>query len=368
MNIFKPQAILWIWWLLILFGVIAVYSVSIHESFALTLKLFDDPTNNFYFFRHIRNIWFALMLAIGTYYVPLTRIKKYSIYIFVATFCFQLLVFTPLGSEFNGARWWLRIPGLTTIQPAEFFKLWFIFLVSTRLVRKKNVLWTIQWFWSFLIITWLCYVIFLLIPDLGVVLVLSTLSLVMYRYGGWRKRFLLSSIIIWMIFWFIAATQIPYIRSRLEFFFSRGSDTTWRGIWRQTNQALIAIWWWGIRWQWYGKWLQKFGYIPEAQSDFIFAAYSEEIWFLWNSLLLSLFFVLAWSSIVQLQKVWDQYYKLVWSGIISLLIIQTFINIWVNTNILPLTGLTLPFISTGGSSIMVSCIGLMILYKIVWNR
>jgi cell division protein FtsW len=193
---------------------------------------------------------------------------------------------------------------------------------------------------------------------------------VMYWYWGWRKRFVLASIIVWIAVATIVITQVSYINKRFAYFFSPESDKSWRGAWRQTKQAMIAIGWWWIFWQGYGKWLQKFWYIPEAQSDFVFAAFGEEIWFVWDTWLLALFFVLMWVFTTQLQRVNDQFYKLLWWWLIGWIIIQAFINIWVNTNLLPLTWLTLPFISTWWSSMMVNCVALILLFKIarLWQN
>jgi cell division protein FtsW len=115
----------------------------------------------------------------------------------------------------------------------------------------------------------------------------------------------------------------------------------------------------------YGKGLQKFGYIPEAQSDFIFAAYSEEIGFVGNLFLIFLYCRLFFYFLKHLQHIRDPQNKMIGVGIISILIIQTFVNIGVNIQIIPNTGVTLPFVSAGGSSLLISCIELMILYKIL---
>ncbi|MEI7478527.1 MAG: FtsW/RodA/SpoVE family cell cycle protein [bacterium] len=92
--------------------------------------------------------------------------------------------------------------------------------------------------------------------------------------------------------------------------------------------------------------MQKFGYIPEAQSDFIFAAFSEEIGFLGNMVLLAMYFYLAYTFLRLLPQVRDEYTKIFGVGLISLIMIQMFVNIGVNIKIVPLTGLTLPFVST----------------------
>ncbi len=166
----------------------------------------------------------------------------------------------------------------------------------------------------------------------------------------------------------LVGMQFGYIRNRLESFVNPSADTTGKGISYQINQSLIAVGAGGIFGKWYGKGLQKFWYIPEAQSDFIFAAFSEEIGFFGNMVLLALYFFLAYKFIKRLPETKDEYAKNLGAGIISLIIIQMFVNIWVNVKLLPLTGLTLPFISAGWSALMVNIIELVLLYKIAYKN
>ncbi|HMT00772.1 MAG TPA: FtsW/RodA/SpoVE family cell cycle protein, partial [Candidatus Absconditabacterales bacterium] len=135
----------------------------------------------------------------------------------------------------------------------------------------------------------------------------------------------------------------------------------------QTQQALISIGGGGFTGKGYGKGLQKFGFIPEAQSDFIFAAFSEEIGFFGDAVLLALYLGLAFFFLSELHKVRDDYYKMLGVAIISLIIMQAFVNMGVNLRILPNTGLTLPFISFGGTALIVNLIQLSLLYKIIYK-
>ena len=116
--------------LLILIGILAIYSVSIHESFMLTLTkvasgVMSQPSNYFYFDKHIINLLIALGVSLVVYKIPFKFFKKYNHILFILAFIFQLLVFSKLGLSLNGAKGWLYI-GITTIQPSEFFKLGFV--------------------------------------------------------------------------------------------------------------------------------------------------------------------------------------------------------------------------------------------------
>lgn len=360
--------------LLVSFGILAVYSVSIHESFTTSLEWIRrgtwewDPTNYFYFFRHIRNILIWLVMGLVAYKIPLARYKKYYIIIFLILLCFQLLVFTPLWDSFGkGARNWISMPWLGTVQPSEFFKLGFVIFLSAWLIRKRQLLTDIRWYVAFLIMVGICLFVYLLIPDLGTIMILWLLALLMYWYSWGKKRFVISSMLLWLLVAMIAATQFTYIKQRLSFFVSsREQDSaTNKAVWYQQEQALMAIGGWGVFGKWYGKWLQKFGYIPEAQSDFIFAAFSEEIGFLGNGILLTLYFLLVYHMVVRLRKIQDPYYRTFGVWLISLIVIQAFVNMWVNTSILPNTWLTLPFVSVGGTALMSNIVQLVLMHKIV---
>lgn len=355
-----------IWILLTIFWIFAVYSVSIYESFRLTVRLAEfEPSNYFYFIRHIKSIVIGLIIALIAYKIPLRLIQEYRNFILIFVFILQLLVFTPLWIELFWSKWWISVPFLWTVQPAEVFKLWFIIFFAWWFVRKKKMLSTISWFIWFLILTFFLSFIFLALPDLGTLMVLAPTALLMYWYAWGRLDYVIWLLILWLFLSYNVWMQFDYIRVRFEYFFNPEIDETGRWIGWQTQQALTSIWWWWITGTWYWKWLQKFWYIPIAQSDFIFAAFSEEIWLLWNSILLTLYFLLAFYFLKQLKNVKNEYYKNLWVGIISLIIFQSFINIWVNINILPITWITLPFISYWWTALIINFVQIVILHKII---
>ncbi len=370
--------------ILVIYGILAIYSVSIHESFTLTLKLIAkgnltwDPSNYFYFLRQIKNIVIAVVMAIWVYAIPLNFFQKNKNVIIIGAILMllQLSVFIPgIGMTLNGARWWINVPLLPSIQPAEFFKLWYVIFLASWLIRKRDLINQKQFFVSFLVLNGLLFFVFLLIPDLGTLLILGIVALIMCRYAGAKIKY-----ILYILFWWLTAgllvgsiagmmsDRFQYIQKRFTYFLSSDVDPQSRQIWRQNQQALIAVgggWFLG---KGYGKGLQKFWYIPEAQSDFIFSAYSEEVGMIGNLFLISLYFYLAYYFLSRLQYIRNEYNKIIWVGIISLIIIQAFVNIWVNIKIMPNTWLTLPFISYGGTAIMVNLIELMILYKILKDK
>ncbi len=358
--------------LLILFGIFSIYSVSIFESFDLTLNQVSlgvrtEPSNYYFFFEQLLKLIIGLAVCGIVYLVPLERIKQMKYVIFFGSLAMVLLLFTPLWVQLNGSSAWLSVPWWT-IQPGEFFKIGFVMFLAAWMLRKNKQLDEMQFFIWFLIMTGIFYLLFLLIPDLGTILVLACVAMIMFWYAWGKIYYIFVTILLGVIAGVLATSQFSYIHDRMVYFFNPDSDTSWRGIGWQTKQALIAVGWGGWIGKWYGKWLQKFWYIPEAQSDFIFAAFSEEIWFLGNCVLLTLYFLLAYFFLKDLHKIKDPYNRLLWVGLLSMIIIQVFINIWVNIKLVPLTWLTLPFISHGGSALIANMVELVILQKILRGK
>ncbi len=373
-----------IWALLTIFGLLAIYSVSIYESFTLTVSLIAkwamkwDPSNYFYFFRQLRNVGMALIMAGLIYYVPIKFFQKERNMTIIAIIlmALQLAVFIPgIGVTLNGARGWINVPLLPSIQPAEFFKLGYVLFLGSWLLRKRNTMNDKKFFTSFIVLNAILFFIFLLIPDLGTVMILGIVWLIMCRYM-WAKfkhilLILFGGLLAGIVVWAVAGTvsdRFSYIQKRFTYFISSSSDPQAKQIWWQNQEALLAIWGWWFRWKWYGKWLQKFWYIPEAQSDFVFSAFSEEIGFVGNLVILWLYFYLGYYFLSNLSKIRDDYKKVVGVWILSLVLVQVFVNIGVNTEILPNTGLTLPFISYWGTALMVNLMEIVILYKIIKDK
>lgn len=355
--------------LLIMFGIASIYSVSIFESFDLTLDhvalgLREEPSNYYFFTEQLLKLLVGIALCLLVYVIPLERIKQLKYVIFFGSLALVLLLFTPLGIELNGSSAWLDVPW-GTIQPGEFFKIWFVMFLAAWMLRKIKQLDELQFYLGFLVITGIFYVLFLLIPDLGTILVLACVAMIMFRYAGWKLYYVAVTLLLWVIAGVIATSQFSYLEDRMNYFFNPDSDLSGRGIGRQTKQSLIAVGGGGWIGKWYGKGLQKFGYIPEAQSDFIFAAFSEEIWFLGNSILLTLYFLLAYFFLKDLHKIKDEYNRLMGVGLISMIIVQVFINVWVNIKLVPLTWLTLPFVSHWGTALIANMVELVLLHKIL---
>ena len=365
--------------LLIIFWLLAVYSTSVYESFIMTAKSvnFSEPTNYYYFYQQLKSLVYIAIIMIVLWKFPIKTLKnhKFASIIMVLTFILQCLVFTKRWESYNWARWWLNIPHIPSIQPSEFFKLAYVIFLASWLTRKKENMKSSQFLLTFIVLSALLYFVFLIIPDFWTVLIIWATALIMVRFSWLSLKKTLAILWIWLWAWVIAGLTLwlvnkkyRYITNRFEYFFTTDKEKIeWERekTWWQTTQALIAIWWWWFFGNWYGNGLQKYSNLPEAYCDFIFAAFSEEIWFMGNLLLLALYVRMFRYVLKHLQKINDPQLKLIWAWIISLIIIQTLVNIWVNVKILPTTWITLPFISAWWSSLMVNCIELLLLYKIL---
>lgn len=370
MPIIITGVILTIFWLL------SIYSVSIHEAFTTTLKS-GDPSNYFYFFKQIKNIIFALIASWVIYAIPMKLFQKhkYVTIIAVLLMILQIAVFIPwLWIIYGGARGWIDL-WIMNLQPAEFFKLWYVLFLWWWLIRKRDKVNTKEFFLSFIVINIVLFFVFFLIPDLWTVMILGIIGLIMCRYAGGKIKYILwvagGAIISALLIWTIAGSLSPrfaYIQKRFTYFINSSVDPQARQIWWQNQQALLAIGWWGLFGKWYGKWLQKFGFIPEAQSDFVFSAFSEEVGFAGNMILLALYLYIGYYFLTRLRYIKDEHKKMIGIGILSLILVQAFVNIWVNVKILPNTGLTLPFISYWWTALMVNFIEIVLLYKILKNK
>ena len=340
------------WAVLTIFWILSIYSVSIYESFSLTVALIakgtrhSDPSNYFYFFKQLRNIALALVIAAIVYAIPIKFFQKNKSITIMAIILMvlQILVFIPgVGTVLNGARGWINLPLIGSMQPAEFFKLGYVLFLWWWLMRKREKIETKEFFISFIIINAFLFFIFLLIPDLGTVMILGIVGLIMCRYAGAKIKHILAILFWWLIAGIVlgsiagmVSTRFAYIQKRFTYFISSSVDPQAKQIWRQNEQALLAIGGGGFLWKWYG-----------------------------NMILLALYIYIAYYFLTHLRSVKDEHKKMIGIGILSLIIIQAFVNIWVNIKILPNTGLTLPFISYGGTALMVNFIEIVLLYKIL---
>jgi cell division protein FtsW len=348
---------------LLCYGLFAMYSISIYESNELTKR----TSNYFYFWEHATKAVIAIIVAIISYVIPRKTYKKLDIAIFITGLLFVLLLFTWLGdnaiSEVKKVRQRIIFAG-TSLQPWEFYKIGAVFLLNNRLIRKKQVFSEVQYFFASMLMICVICLPYMFMPDFGSFLIVFLTWCLLYRYHGGKVYYLVVTALVWI--WFISLVQsrITYINERITYFLDPSLDKTNKGVGYQINNALLAVgsgWFW---WRWYGKGLQKFWSLPESQGDFIFAAFLEEVGMVWGMFLLAILFAMIYVAMQTVSKLDDNYDQGMVIGFIGIIIMQSYIHMAVNVNLMPLTGVTLPFVSHGGSSLIVSMIMIALVIKI----
>ncbi len=372
---------------LIIFWMVMISSVSVYWSFKLTntmvLKwLIEESFNYFYVIRNIIHVIISLIILWILTKVNYSFFEKYSKHIFWIAIFLLILVLIK-WTTYKWATWWLNIPWLPfDIQPTEFLKLSLVIFFATFLKKYKWYLtsfkyWYLPFMWFLLLVTLLVW----LQPDFWTIMVIVPVSIIMYFYAWMNIKHLLVTIWLWIILILSVYSageydketwkninKFWYIRQRIDNFLDDNEESIKnKTINYQTEQALIAIWSWWIKWLWFWWSIQKFWYLPEVQWDFIFSVIIEELWFIWWLVLTLLYMYIWYRWFYIASRVSELFGKFVAVWISSRILIQAFINIWVNLNIVPLTWITLPFISYWWSSLLSLTIWLAILLNISRN-
>ena len=341
---------------LTIFGLIMMSSMSIAESFDVTGK------NDFYFWRHFLRILISVPIFAAAFLCPSQALKKASAIGYVI--CVVLLVLTLVKGESYGtaATLWLKL-GPLSIQPMEFAKLGVvIFLAAVFSSGHNNAQSLERGFLPFVIIVAIPALLIIAQPDFGALLVLMIAASAIYFVAGAHLKHFFGGLAFTGLGGLIVVLTTPYINHRFRVFLDPTLDPLNTGF--QVKQALIAIGSGGPFGRGFQNSIQKFDYLPEVQSDTIFAAISEELGFFRILLLIGIYLYIAYRGYKIAQHAPDEFNKLLAVGITTWIVGQAFVNIGVNLALLPNTGITLPLISYGGSSLMVTLAGLGLLLHI----
>ena len=272
-----------------------------------------------------------------------------------------ILVLSPgVGNMRNGSRSWIGI-GAFSVQPSEFMKLAMIaFLAKFLSERQKFITSFKKGLAPSLGIVFLAFGMIMLQPDLGTGTVMVGTCIVMIFIAGARIRHFVVLGLIGVAGFAALVVSAPYRMKRITSFLDPWQDPLGSGF--QIIQSLFAIGPGGLFGLGLGESRQKFFYLPEPQTDFIFAILAEELGFIGGSFILLLFSLLLWRGIRIALGAPDLYGSFLAVGIIAMVAIQVMINIGVVTGLMPVTGITLPFLSYGGSSLtlMLMAIGVLL--------
>lgn len=288
--------------------------------------------------------------------------------IFAGTVIFLLMLvdFTPLGVTVNGAKRWINILGFQ-LQPSEFAKPAVVLLLATIFKKDADLLDQNKWVTTFIPILIMLGLIFKQ-PNLSMVILLLSTSVVMFLAAGGSLKLFFSCLGVMMTTIVIAATTIikPYQMQRIKTWQHPELDPQGAGY--NIIQSLIAFASGGFSGVGYGGSIQKLSYLPECHTDFIFAIIAEELGWVGCVLIIGLFFTLIHRGFMIASRCPDMFGKLLAVGITFSIGFQAFLNISVASSFFPTTGVPLPFISYGGSSLIVSLCMVGVLLNISKKR
>ncbi len=355
---------------LTLFGLAMIASVSVFESYQLTSHLvqrglLDGPSNSFYLLRSFIHVVMGMGTLFITMLIPYHVWERYARVFFFGSILLLVAVLIPgLNAGWGTSSSWLRI-GLLSLQPSEVFKLSFIIYLSVWLQKREQLIGTFkEGFMPFVILLVISTFIIAIEPDLGTFLILTGIGSVMFFIAGGNIFHLFMGGGLAAVMGLPVILHKEYIRARFMAFLQPNDPKIAETIGFQIKQALIAIGSGGFFGVGYGKSIQKFGYLPEVQADMIFSAMSEELGFVRLLIVLAMYCILIYRGYRVAQQAPDRFGFLVATGITTWIAVQTTVNVAVNIGLFPLTGLTLPFISYGGSSLISLLAGVGILLNI----
>lgn len=340
---------------LLTIGLVMVYSAG-------SVLAFHDYGDSFYFVK--RQLLFAVLGLIAMFFtmnLDYRVLKKYAKPLLLICFGLLVIVLIPgIGVVRGGARSWLGISSFG-IQPSEFMKLGMILFLSYWLSKED---YRITHFTRGLMpplgVIGMAFGLIMLQPDLGTGTVMLGASLLIVFTAGAKIRHLAGLAAVGVVGFIGLILAAPYRLQRITAFLDPWSDPLGAGY--QIIQSLYAIGPGGLAGLGLGMSRQKYSYVPEPQTDFIFSILAEELGFIGGLLVLMLFLILVWRGMRIAMTVDDMFGSLLAVGIVGMVGVQVVINIGVVIGLMPVTGITLPLISYGGSSLtlMLTALGILL--------
>ena len=332
-----------------IFGLIMVYDASVVEA----SEAFGDR------FHYLK--FQAIYVIVGWILLFIVSRINYHIYrkwikwLFIGNLILLVLVLVPgIGLSIKGAKRWIDL-GFTTYQPSETFKTILVIYLAKWVEKRRSM-------GQFFALIAFVLGLIILQPDLGTAIVLITTSFVVYFVSGAPvMQFALASFSSFLIGLLLVFTS-PYRRARITTFLNNSTDSL--GSSYHVQQILLALGSGGLFGLGIGQSLQKYRYLPEAMGDSIFAIIGEEVGFLGALLFILLYIVILWKGFKIAQKASDIFGRLLAIGIVCWIGTQFCINLASMVSLVPLTGVPLPLISYGGTSLIITLVSIGILINI----
>ncbi len=297
----------------------------------------------------------GLFLAFITTHVSVTIYRRFGFVVVLAAMILQALTLTPLGIEVNGNKGWIGVDGVFTMQPAEVMKLALcIWLPSAMIVARKRYNKEGMKAYVLPIIIYIaCLGLVMLGKDMGTGIIIVIIGIVAFFVGGFPVKWLVTGIAVIAVLGAIFIIASPNRLSRILAAYQSCEDT--EGICYQAIHARYAIASGGLFGVGIGNSREKWDYLPAAHNDFIFAIIGEETGFIGATLVILLFAVIGWCLVVMAMQSRDRYASIVMITIAVWIVGQGLINVAVVVGLLPIIGVPMPYVSAGGSS-MIMCL------------
>jgi rod shape determining protein RodA len=348
---------------LLILGTLLVYAATRDWYSANGL----DP--QYYLKRHVINIVIGLALAWGTTIIDYRLLRAYTPYIWgLGVFGLLFVLIPGIGSEVNGAKAWIRLPAGFQIQPAEIAKISIIIGIAMLLSERthNNDAPTNQEVLKALGVAAIPILLILAQPDMGTVFIISASVVTMLAVSGAPTRWVVGLILLALIGGFVATKAgviSEYQVRRLQSFVDPNADSQGAGY--QLRQARITVGSGGLIGTGLFNGPQTNGrFVPEQQTDFIFTVAGEELGFFGSGLIIFLLFLILMRAFAIARRSTDPYGTLVCTGVIAWFAFQIFENIGMTLGLMPMTGVPLPFLSYGGSSMFANLIGFGLLQNV----
>ena len=346
--------------LMSIFGIIMIYSSS---SIWAEYK-FNDP------FRYLKSqsifLIICTIIMLITSKIDVKIFKEKSNSILLICFILLVLVLIPgIGVIRNGSRSWFGV-GSLGIQPSEFAKVGLIIFVAKYLSNnQRNIKKIVRGVFPILLIIGVFFLLIMLEPDFGTGIIMVSTLVVMLFISGVRLSFFMNVGVVGLMGITALIAIAPYRLARIVSFLNPWSDPLGSGF--QIIQSLYAIGPGGLLGFGFGNSIQKHFYLPEPQTDFIFSIISEEFGFLGVLIVTSFFLLIFYRSLKIALKTTDLFSKYLVFGLIFGIMFQASLNLAVVVGLIPVTGVTLPFLSYGGSSLLVSMISIGMILNVSKN-
>ena len=351
---FFDYSLLFIVLFLLGFGLVMIYSASSYEA----AQSFDGDEAH-YLKSQLLAVIIGLVAMIFVANIPYHFWERFATLGYIISMALVPLVLTPLGVESHGARRWIRIPVIgLNLQPAEVAKLAMILFLATMVCKMGKGVRTMKGFLFMVALPMpIALEVYFITSNLSSAIIILGISVLMvFVASPDYKKFIIMALIVLAL----AALVVYLVMSGSDFFAFRGSrirgwldpeydptDATF-----QTLQALYAIGSGGIWGKGLGQSMQKLSFLPEAQNDMIFSIICEELGLFGAVAIILMFILLLWRMMVIANNATDLFGAMLVVGVMGHIAIQSILNIAVVTNTIPNTGISLPFISYGGSSVM----------------